>query len=69
VAAAQLALGRVPQALDELERAVAERDIRLEFLGIDARLNALRAQPRFLALLHALLHALRLPNGAAASRL
>lgn len=49
-AAVNLALGDTDAALDELERAHRERDIRMVFLKIDARWNALRAHPRFLAL-------------------
>ncbi|MFC3551359.1 winged helix-turn-helix domain-containing protein [Lysobacter cavernae] len=50
LAAVQAALGRDDQALDLLERAYDERDVRLIFLKIDARWNGLRAQPRFRAL-------------------
>ncbi len=49
-AATALALGKPGTALDELERAHRERDIRMVFLKVDARWNALRKQPRFQAL-------------------
>lgn len=49
-AAVFAALGDTDAALDELERADRERDIRMVFLKIDARWNILRAQPRFRAL-------------------
>lgn len=49
-AAVVAALGDTDAALNELERAHRERDIRMVFLKIDARWNALRTQPRFLAL-------------------
>lgn len=47
------ALGETPAALDLLERAYRERDVRMSFLVIDMnpRWNNLRAQPRFLALM------------------
>jgi serine/threonine-protein kinase len=50
VAALRNALGDSEGALDLLERAYEERDIRLTFLKVDARWNNLRAQPRFQAL-------------------
>ena len=46
-AAAHAALGNTDAALDELERAYRERDIRMAFMKVDARWNVLRAQPRF----------------------
>ncbi|HEX5960191.1 MAG TPA: winged helix-turn-helix domain-containing protein [Rhodanobacteraceae bacterium] len=49
-AAVAVALGDVNMALDELERAHREHDIRLIFLKIDARWNPLRTLPRFRAL-------------------
>lgn len=49
-AAVLAALGDTDTALDELERAYRERDIRMVFLKIDARWNALRSLPRFQAL-------------------
>ncbi len=49
-AAVDAALGRTEAALDELERAYRERDIRMAFLKIDARWNVLRLRPRFRAL-------------------
>lgn len=50
LAAAHVALGDTVAALDELERAYRERDIRMAFLKVDARWNPLRSQPRFRAL-------------------
>ena len=50
LAAVRNALGDTEAALDLLERAYQERDIRLTFLQVDARWNNLRAQPRFRAL-------------------
>jgi DNA-binding winged helix-turn-helix (wHTH) protein/Tfp pilus assembly protein PilF len=50
LAAVHEALGDRASALDLLERACAERDIRLAFLKVDARWNTLRAEPRFQAL-------------------
>lgn len=49
-AAVHAALGETDAALDELERAHRERDIRMAFMKVDARWNCLRAQPRFRAL-------------------
>lgn len=46
-AAVHAALGDMDAALDELERAFRERDIRMAFLKVDARWNVLRSQPRF----------------------
>ena len=65
LAAIHLALGDADAALDQLERAFEARDIRMVFLGIDARWNPLRASPRFLALVRAL----GLPEGVGYSRL
>lgn len=50
LAAVENALGHTEAALDLLERGYRERDIRMAFLGIDARWNNLRTQPRFRAL-------------------
>lgn len=50
LAAVHVALGDTDAALDELERAYRERDIRMAFLKVDARWNPLRKQPRFQAL-------------------
>lgn len=50
MAALHNALGDSEGAMDLLERAYQERDIRLAFLKVDARWNNLREQPRFLAL-------------------
>lgn len=49
-AAVHAALGDLDTALDELERAYRERDIRMAFMKVDARWNVLRPQPRFQAL-------------------
>lgn len=49
-AAVHVALGDTDAALDELERAYRERDIRMAFMKVDARWNVLRSQPRFQAL-------------------
>jgi len=49
-AAVHAALGDTSAALDELERAYGERDIRMAFMKVDARWNVLRSQPRFQAL-------------------
>lgn len=64
LAAVHLALGDEARALDELERARQARDIRVAFLGIDARWNTLRAAPRF----RALARGLDLADGAATGR-
>ena len=45
------ALGRTDKALDLLERAYEERDVRMAFLKTDARWNNLRTHPRFIALM------------------
>ena len=50
LAALRNALGDSEGALDLLERAYEERDIRLTFLKVDARWSNLHAQPRFQAL-------------------
>jgi serine/threonine-protein kinase len=49
-AAVHAALGNRDAALDWLERACRERDIRMAFLKVDARWNGLRGHPRFIAL-------------------
>lgn len=64
LAAVHTALGDTAAALDLLERAHAERDIRIAFLGADARWNSLRDQPRY----RALASRLGLPGGPAAGR-
>ena len=51
LAALHEALGEHVQALDLLERAEAQRDLGLVFLGYDRSWNGLRTQPRFRALL------------------
>ncbi|GAB3735447.1 hypothetical protein GCM10028862_19230 [Luteimonas pelagia] len=50
LAAAHLATGAPEAALDALEQARAARDIRIVFMGVDARWNPLRDSPRFRAL-------------------
>ena len=50
LAALRNALGDVDGALDLLEVAYEERDIRLVFLAVDARWNDLRTDPRFQSL-------------------
>ena len=45
------ALGRTDVALDLLERAYEERDVRMAFLKIDGRWSNLREHPRFIALM------------------
>lgn len=45
------ALGRTDKALDLLERAYEERDVRMAFLKTDGRWNNLRTHPRFIALM------------------
>ncbi|MCJ0826786.1 winged helix-turn-helix domain-containing protein [Luteimonas sp. 50] len=64
LAAVHLALGQRDAALDELERGYREHDIRIGFIGVDARWNALRSEPRF----RALSRRLRLPEGPARGR-
>lgn len=51
LAAAYLGIGDTEKALDFLERAYDERDVRITYMGIDARWNALREHPRFRELL------------------
>lgn len=50
-ALAHLGLGEHKTALDELERAFQERDVRLTFLAVEPRWDPLRAHSRFRALL------------------
>ncbi len=50
-AAASLALGRHDEALDLLELAFAQRDVRMTLLATDACWNPLRTHPRFAALM------------------
>lgn len=64
LAAVHLALGDPARALDLLERAREQRDIRLAFLQVDARWNGLRGEPRF----QALARSLGLQGGAATGR-
>ena len=60
------ALGETGAALDLLERAYRERDVRMSFLVIDmnSRWNNLRAQPRF----RALMQQMKLPMPAGGAR-
>ena len=51
LAALHNALGDSEGALDLLEQAHRERDVRMSFLKVDARWNNLRGQPRFQALM------------------
>ena len=51
LAAAHNALGHTDAALDLLERAHQERDLRMTFLAVDSRWNNLRGQPRFRVLM------------------
>lgn len=64
LAAVHLALGDEAAALDALERARAARDIRVAFIGVDARWNGLRDEPRF----RAMVRGLGLPEGPARGR-
>ncbi|GAB3381131.1 winged helix-turn-helix domain-containing protein [Lysobacter fragariae] len=50
LAAVHTALGQTGAALDQLERAQQAHDIRMAFLGVDARWNSLRREPRFRAI-------------------
>jgi tetratricopeptide (TPR) repeat protein len=45
------ALGRTDKALDLLERAYEEHDVRFAFIKVDARWKNLRTHPRFIALM------------------
>ena len=47
----RLALGEVDAACDELEHAYAERESALRWIGVDPRLDELRANPRFTVIL------------------
>lgn len=64
LAAVHLALGDRGRALDALEQAHRRHDIRMAFLGVDARWNTLRNEPRFAAIAHAM----QLPNRPASGR-
>jgi len=48
-------LGDSPRALDSLERAHAQRDVWLPWLGVDPRFDSLRTEPRVRGLLHSIL--------------
>jgi hypothetical protein len=47
----RVALGEVDAACDEFEHAYAERESTLRWIGVDPRLDDLRANPRFTAIL------------------
>ena len=66
MAALRNALGDTEGALDLLERAYEERDIRLAFLKVDARWNNMRTLPRFQALAQRM--GLASPNPTAETR-
>jgi DNA-binding winged helix-turn-helix (wHTH) protein/tetratricopeptide (TPR) repeat protein len=51
VAEVYVALGEYEQALDCLERAIEMRDALVVYSGVSSRLSALRAHPRFVAML------------------
>jgi hypothetical protein len=51
IALVHLGLGDDAKALDWLERAYAERDVRMVFIGVDPLWDGLRKTPRFEALL------------------
>jgi len=51
IAMVHAGLGQVDQALDYLESAYQTRDVRLTFLAVEPKWDALRNQPRFQALL------------------
>lgn len=63
-AAISNALGDRNEALDLLELAYAQRDVRMTFLMIDARWNNLRPLPRFRALMERMGFAADTPQGA-----
>jgi hypothetical protein len=46
-----LALGDRDKALEYLERATEDRDLALLWLAVDPRVDALRSEPRFVAVL------------------
>ena len=50
----QLALGDKAKSLDFFEKAVAERDPQIVWLGVDSRVDTLRGEPRFRELLKAI---------------
>lgn len=51
LAAGYVAVGEIDRALDLLEQAYSEHDVRIAYLGIDARWNLVRDLPRFQNLL------------------
>ena len=58
VAAIYVALGENEEAIAALERAYAERDTWMDYLGLDPRMDPLRPDPRFADLLRRMnLHA------------
>lgn len=60
IAMVHAGLGQVDQALDYLESARQTRDVRLTFLAVEPKWDAMRNQPRF----QALLKRLALPSDA-----
>jgi len=54
LAAAYLGIGETDKALELLEQAYEQHDVRIAYLGMDARWNAIRAHPRFRELLNQL---------------
>jgi DNA-binding winged helix-turn-helix (wHTH) protein/TolB-like protein/tetratricopeptide (TPR) repeat protein len=50
LASVELALGNRDAALALLERGLQQRDVRMSFIGIDARWNPIREEPRFRAI-------------------
>ncbi len=54
IASIYCGLGDTGQALTWLERGYAARDVRMSFLKVDSRWDALRGEPRFVALMHAM---------------
>ena len=51
VAVIHAALGEKDEALARLEKAYEDRDSWMDYLAIDPRLDSLRSEPRFAALL------------------
>lgn len=62
IAMVHAGLGQVDQALDYLENAYQTRDVRLTFLAVEPKWDAIRLEPRF----RALLDRLALPSDAKA---
>jgi TolB-like protein len=51
IAAVQLTMGQTDAALGSLEKACDDRDVRMIFLGVEPKWDALRSHPRFAAIL------------------